>query len=297
VPHDQRAAAAASSNDLAASPLFQRMLAAVSPAASTSSTPAICTSDNLSTTNTNKTSNSSTGGASKSTDVNDVFPDSKPLPGQEFALSTTPLKSSIPKGGTTDEKATWEFPSVQRFYNALNKKGWTEQARPQDMAATVSIHNAVNEKCWQEILRYERLHSKSCGNPKLLRFRGRPRDFSPKAQFMHYFAGHVLPFDRHDWIIDRCGTEVRYVIDYYTGAVDPKTIAIAQMKHQAAWYSFQNQQRTSLKADDPLLKTEIPPPPPLNTPPTFHLDVRPAVSVGGLIDRFRMFVLTRFQDP
>lgn len=23
------------------------------------------------------------------------------------------------------------------------------------------------------------------------------------------------PFDRHDWIVDRCGTEVRYVIDYY----------------------------------------------------------------------------------
>lgn len=24
-----------------------------------------------------------------------------------------------------------------------------------------------------------------------------------------------LPFDRHDWIVDRCGREVRYVIDYY----------------------------------------------------------------------------------
>ncbi|KAL0200433.1 hypothetical protein M9458_003620, partial [Cirrhinus mrigala] len=28
---------------------------------------------------------------------------------------------------------------------------------------------------------------------------------------------HELPFDRHDWIIDRCGKEVRYVIDYYDG--------------------------------------------------------------------------------
>lgn len=26
---------------------------------------------------------------------------------------------------------------------------------------------------------------------------------------------HELPFDRHDWIVDRCGKEVRYVIDYY----------------------------------------------------------------------------------
>ena len=29
------------------------------------------------------------------------------------------------------------------------------------------------------------------------------------------------PFDRHDWIVDRCGTQVRYVIDFYTGKQDP----------------------------------------------------------------------------
>lgn len=29
--------------------------------------------------------------------------------------------------------------------------------------------------------------------------------------------GYELPFDRHDWIIDRCGKDVRYVIDYYDG--------------------------------------------------------------------------------
>ena len=29
--------------------------------------------------------------------------------------------------------------------------------------------------------------------------------------------GYELPFDRHDWIIDRCGREVRYIIDYYDG--------------------------------------------------------------------------------
>lgn len=29
--------------------------------------------------------------------------------------------------------------------------------------------------------------------------------------------GYGLPFDRHDWIVDRCGKEVRYVIDYYDG--------------------------------------------------------------------------------
>ena len=31
----------------------------------------------------------------------------------------------------------------------------------------------------------------------------------------HCFSSYDLPFDRHDWIIDRCGKEVRYIIDYY----------------------------------------------------------------------------------
>ena len=26
-----------------------------------------------------------------------------------------------------------------------------------------------------------------------------------------------MPFDRHDWVVDRCGNEIRYVIDYYEG--------------------------------------------------------------------------------
>lgn len=35
--------------------------------------------------------------------------------------------------------------------------------------------------------------------------------------------GYELPFDRHDWIVDRCGKDVRYVIDYYDGGnVDNK---------------------------------------------------------------------------
>ena len=28
-------------------------------------------------------------------------------------------------------------------------------------------------------------------------------------------CSYELPFDRHDWIVDRCGKRVRYVIDYY----------------------------------------------------------------------------------
>jgi len=31
------------------------------------------------------------------------------------------------------------------------------------------------------------------------------------------FGRYQLPFDRHDWVIDRCGKQVRYIIDYYDG--------------------------------------------------------------------------------
>ena len=34
------------------------------------------------------------------------------------------------------------------------------------------------------------------------------------ARLMSWVGG-PLPFDRHDWFVDRCGEEVRYVIDFY----------------------------------------------------------------------------------
>ena len=37
---------------------------------------------------------------------------------------------------------------------------------------------------------------------------------SPLARLSSWFGGQ-LPFDRHDWWVDRCGQEVRYVIDFY----------------------------------------------------------------------------------
>ena len=36
------------------------------------------------------------------------------------------------------------------------------------------------------------------------------------------WSRYTPPFDRHDWIIDRCGTQIRYVIDFYTGKPDPQ---------------------------------------------------------------------------
>lgn len=39
---------------------------------------------------------------------------------------------------------------------------------------------------------------------------------SPKARF-NTLLGYQAPFDRHDWVVDRCGTEVEYIIDFYAG--------------------------------------------------------------------------------
>ncbi len=45
--------------------------------------------------------------------------------------------------------------------------------------------------------------------PKLKKFMGRPQEYSPKAMLLN-FLGYKLPFDRHDWVVDRCGREVRF---------------------------------------------------------------------------------------
>ena len=69
-------------------------------------------------------------------------------------------------------------------------------------------------EAWQEVLKWEALHADECKNPKLKSFGGKATDYSPRARF-RALMGYQLPFDRHDWIVDRNGKEVRYVIDYY----------------------------------------------------------------------------------
>jgi hypothetical protein len=41
-----------------------------------------------------------------------------------------------------------------------------------------------------------------------------PELHSPLARLRSWLGG-PLPFDRHDWYVERCGREVRYVIDFY----------------------------------------------------------------------------------
>jgi cytochrome c heme-lyase len=56
-----------------------------------------------------------------------------------------------------------------------------------------------------------------CGGPKLYSFLGLSTSMSPKARF-NTLLGYTAPFDRHDWVVDRCGTKIEYIIDFYKGS-------------------------------------------------------------------------------
>ena len=127
-------------------------------------------------------------------------------------LPTERSASTIPRAASTQ---TWSYPSPRMFYNALLRKGFN--TRPEDVQVMVDVHNFLNEQVWAEVLKWEGEHRSICREPTLKRFMGRPNDLSPRARFFSIFFGTPRPFDRHDWTVDRCGKEIRYVIDYYSG--------------------------------------------------------------------------------
>ncbi|XP_035214541.1 cytochrome c-type heme lyase-like [Stegodyphus dumicola] len=162
-----------------------------------------------------------------------------PAPDQPFPLSKDREASTIPKAGSENE--VWVYPSQQMFWNAMLRKGWRWKESdifPNDMAHIIRIHNVNNEAAWQEVLKWEALHAKECCNPKLKKFGGKAKDYSPRAR-IRSFLGYELPFDRHDWIVDRCGKEVRYVIDYYdSGEVNVQNGRFAILDVRPALDSF-----------------------------------------------------------
>ncbi|XP_038049519.1 cytochrome c-type heme lyase-like [Patiria miniata] len=155
-------------------------------------------------------------------------PNQRPAPDQPFSLSTDRQVSNIPKGNKDGEH--WVYPSEQMFWNAMLRKGWRWQPddiSQGDMHNIIKIHNANNEQAWQEVLKWEALHAKECGDPKLQSFGGKYTALSPRAKY-RMWLGYERPFDRHDWIVDRCGKKVRYIIDYYdSGVVDTDTYKFA----------------------------------------------------------------------
>ncbi|KAI0721626.1 cytochrome C1 heme lyase [Cerioporus squamosus] len=136
------------------------------------------------------------------------YPDT-PLPPTNLPLDRE--TSSIPRPDGTK----WVYPSQAQFYAAMARKNHNPQEV--DMKVVVPIHNAVNERAWMEIMKWETGQGgDKCGGVKLVSFKGRPNDMSPRARW-YSLLGFSPPFDRHDWVVDRCGTRMRYVIDFYSG--------------------------------------------------------------------------------
>ena len=171
---------------------------------------------------------------SASTNNSDVNPlnmmppaNQMPAPDQPFPLSTSRVISNIPKVSEKEENWVKRFffilkifkrkyfiqvyPSPQMFWNAMLRKGWRWQddaLSPADMENIIRMHNINNELAWLEVLKWEALHCHECMNPRLASFGGKAKDYSPRARIRNWL-GYKLPFDRHDWIVDRCGRRVR----------------------------------------------------------------------------------------
>lgn len=149
-----------------------------------------------------------------------------------YAASHGTPSNAEAETGHDQNTGNWIYPSERQFFEALVRKGNTPAttSSASELATTVAsiipIHNAVNERAWKQILEWESLApssdpgSKKCGGPKLYSFRGLgvdPQFLSPRARF-NSLLGYQKPFDRHDWVVERCdGERVEYVIDFYQG--------------------------------------------------------------------------------
>jgi cytochrome c heme-lyase len=102
----------------------------------------------------------------------------KPTLSYGGSLSTDREMSSIPKA----DEGNWVYPSEAQFFAAMARKNHNPQAP--DMRTIVPIHNAVNERAWGEVLKWEMGRGgDKCGGVKLVNFKGKPGQMSPKARW------------------------------------------------------------------------------------------------------------------
>ncbi|MCJ1475213.1 Cytochrome c1 heme lyase [Lambiella insularis] len=156
------------------------------------------------------------------------------IPRADPTVSTTTPNPSSPKvanngqeTGSDGKSGNWIYPSERMFFEAMKRKNYDPVAT--DMSTIVPIHNAVNERAWKEIKDWESRYSwsreenKSCGGPRLHSFSGDSKKLSPRARW-NSLLGYHKPFDRHDWVVERCPgmSRVEYVIDFYAGKDDGK---------------------------------------------------------------------------
>ncbi|RCI12643.1 hypothetical protein L249_1238 [Ophiocordyceps polyrhachis-furcata BCC 54312] len=143
--------------------------------------------------------------------------------------SACPVANNAEVESGSGPDGRWVYPSEKMFFEAMRRKGYDPRAL--DMKTVVPIHNAVNERAWARICQWEAPYLKQstcvstmmidCPGPKLESFSNKNDCLTPKAR-LNSLLGYAPPFDRHDWVIDRCGTRVEYVIDFYSGRSDGK---------------------------------------------------------------------------
>ena len=165
-------------------------------------------------------------------DITGAAGDITPDAGNAAALSSARAVSSIPR---TAAGGNWVYPSEQQFYDAMQRKGMAGAGERMDMRAVIPIHNDVNERVWRSIERWEGaeqsvpakqsegVSASAAPRPSLslTSFQGDSKKVTPRAWIRHYLLRMDLPFDRHDWVVERraaTGAEPRridYVIDFY----------------------------------------------------------------------------------
>ncbi|KAI1799186.1 cytochrome c and c1 heme-lyase [Daldinia bambusicola] len=162
-----------------------------------------------------------------SREISTIPRSSKPLSSSPPSSSSSPSSAAVSEPthrpanteqetGADAASGNWVYPSERMFFEAMKRKG--HDPRAADMRAVVPIHNAVNERAWAEIKAWEEPYVKgtSCDGPRLHSFAGLSTHMSPRAR-INTLLGYQPPFDRHDWVVDRCGKEIEYIIDFYAG--------------------------------------------------------------------------------
>eukprot|EP00934_Nitzschia_sp_Nitz4_P003638 Nitzschia sp. Nitz4//scaffold43_size134323//108004//108789//NITZ4_003316-RA/size134323-processed-gene-0.68-mRNA-1//-1//CDS//3329551999//3628//frame0 len=137
---------------------------------------------------------------------------------QRLPLSTHRAQSNIPRGEGEENPfhqtglgaSNWVYPSEQQVFNAMKRKGW-QGVEEESIPSFLQVHNSVNERSWRQLCEWE-----GDRDVKLVRFEGRPNDWSPKAWVWANLFFQDKPFDRHDWYVDNgVDDNKRYVLDFY----------------------------------------------------------------------------------
>jgi len=115
--------------------------------------------------------------------------------------------------GNSSDGADWVNPTPAELFRALRRKN--KPIEEEDAWSVAFVHSVVVDQTWAQILEYEELHKDECAEPTLHSFEGKYGQDSVKTKLFNIFYPQMVPFDRHDWYVDRCGKRIRYIIDYY----------------------------------------------------------------------------------